>query len=159
MYSNINTIDQLRARVEELEKQQLVGWLTIKDTVQDQYERLKPANLIRNAIDGFSEKLNIKPDGDILREGAALVSGVLVNVALPGSKNKKLKKTLTIAVFSIAMYFITQHREEILNAGNKVVDFVTDKINTFKARQAARKARKEAEREGDDDEEFDFPEE
>ena len=155
MYSNINTIDQLRARVEELEKQQLVGWLTIKDTVQDQYERLKPANLIRNAIDGFSDNLNISADGDILREGAALVSGVIVNTVMSGTKNKKLKKTLTIALFSVAMYFITQHREEIMNAGNKVVDFVTDKINTFKAKSAARKARKEAMEEMDDDMDMD----
>ena len=155
MYSNINTIDQLRARVEELEKEQLAGWMEIKNSVHDTYERLKPANLIRNAIDGFSDNLNISADGDILREGAALVSGVIVNTVMSGTKNKKLKKTLTIALFSVAMYFITQHREEIMNAGNKVVDFVTDKINTFKAKSAARKARKEAMEEMDDDMDMD----
>ena len=155
MYSNIDTADQLLARVKVLEEQRESEWKEMKDRVKDQYERLKPANLIRSAIDGFTENINLNAEGDILREGAALVSGVLVNTVLPGAKNKKLKKTLTIALFSVAMYFITQHRAEILNAGNKVIDFVTDKINTFKAKREARKARKEAEMEEDED--FDFP--
>jgi hypothetical protein len=157
MYSNIDTIDQLHARVKVLEEQQAAQWMEMKDQVHDQYERLKPANLIHNAFGDLSDSLslNLNPDADILREGAAMASGMLVNALLGKSKNKSLKKWATLAVFTVATYFITNFREEIIEAGNKAVAFVSDRLNNAKVGRAARKARKEAEAEMDDDMEMD----
>lgn len=153
MYSNIDTVDQLQARMKVLEEQQAAEWKEMKSRVKDQYERLKPANLIRNAFGDLSDNLslNLNPDADILREGAAMASGMLVNAILGKSKNKSLKKWVTLAVFTAATYFITNYREEIIDAGNKAVAFVTDRLNNAKVRRAARKARKEAMEEMDDD--------
>lgn len=155
MYNNIDTIEQLRARIQVLEQQQDVEWMEMKKAVRDQYERLKPANLIRNAFDGLSDNLNFKPEGDILREGAALVSGMLVNSIMAGSKNKTLKKTLSVALFSVAMYFITRYKEDILQGGNNVLDFISDRVDKIKTNMAARKARRESEEEMDDDMDMD----
>ena len=158
MYSNIDTIDQLRARVQVLEQQKAAEWKVMKARVNDQYDRLKPANLIKNAFGDLSDNLNLNQDGDILREGAALASGMIVNAIMSGSKNKALKKWLSIALFSVATYFITRHRDDIVNAGNKVVNFITDKLNNAQTKRAARKAREEAEEE-DYEEAPDFPDE
>jgi len=155
MYSNIDSIEQLRDRVKVLEQQQDDQWMELKGAVHDQYERLKPANLIRNAFDGLTDNLNFNPEGDTLRDGAALVSGMIVNTIMSGSKNKNLKKTLSIALFSIAMYFITRHREEILTAGNKVMEFISDRVDQIRTKSAMRKARKEAMEEMDEDMEMD----
>jgi hypothetical protein len=158
MYSNIDTIEQLNARVQVLEQQRAAEWKEMKDRVNEQYERLKPANLIKNAFGDLSDNLNLNQDGDILREGAALASGMIVNAVMSGSKNKALKKWLSVALFSVATYFITRHREDIVNAANKVVNFITDKLNSAQTRRAARKAREEAEEE-DLEEAPDFPDE
>lgn len=157
MYSNIDTIDQLQARVKVLEEQQAAEWKEMKSQVKDQYERLKPANLIRNAFGDLSDNLslNLNPDADILREGAAMASSMIANAILSGSKNKSLKKWLALALFTAATYFITNYREEIIETGNKAVAFVSDRLNNAKVRRAARKARKEAMEEMDDDMEMD----
>jgi len=162
MYSNIDTIDQLRARVQELEQQQKAEWKEMRNEVREQYERLKPANLIRNAFDDLTGNFKINPEADILNEGAGLVTGMLVNTIMSGSKNKALKKWLSVALFSVATYFISRHREDILNAGNKVMAFISDRMDMARANRAARKARKEAEDDMDDetyDEIPDYPEE
>ncbi len=157
MYSNIDTVDQLQARVKVLEEQQAAEWKEMKSKVKDQYERLKPANLIRNAFGDLSDNLNLNfnPESDFLREGAAMASSMIVNAVLSGSKNKSLKKWVTLAVFTAATYFITNYREEIIEAGNKAVGFVSDRLNNAKVRRAARKARKEAMEEMDDDMDMD----
>lgn len=157
MYSNIDTVDQLQARVKVLQEQQAAEWKGMKTQVKDQYERLKPANLIRNAFGDLSDNLNLNfnPESDFLREGAAMASSMIVNAVLSGSKNKSLKKWVTLAVFTAATYFITNYREEIIEAGNKVITFASDRLNNAKARRAARKARKEAMEEMDDDMDMD----
>ena len=162
MYSNIDTIDQLRARVQVLEQQQKAEWKEMRNEVREQYERLKPANLIRNAFDDLTGNFKMNPEADILTEGAGLVTGMLVNTIMSGSKNKALKKWMSIALFSVATYFISRHRDDILNAGNKLMDFISDRMDRFKANSAARKARKEAEEDMEDEtygEVPDYPEE
>ena len=157
MYSNIDTVDQLQARVKVLQEQQAAEWKEMKSQVKDQYELLKPANLIRNAFGDLSDSLslNLNPEADILREGAAMASSMIANAILSGSKNKSLKKWLALALFTDATYIITNYREEIIDAGNKVVTFVSDRLNNAKVRRAARKARNEAMEEMDDDMEMD----
>jgi len=157
MYSNIDTVDQLQARVKVLQEQQAAEWKEMKSQVKDQYELLKPANLIRNAFGDLSDSLslNLNPEADILREGAAMASSMIANAILSGSKNKSLKKWLALALFTGATYIITNYREEIIDAGNKVVTFVSDRLNNAKVRRAARKARNEAMEEMDDDMEMD----
>lgn len=157
MYSSIDNIEQLQARVKVLEQQQAEEWLELKSQVHDQYERLKPANLIRNAFGGLSDNLNFNPDGDILRDGAALVSGMIVNSVMAGSKNKTLKKTLSVALFSVAMYFITRYREEIIQGGNNVMDFITDRVDKIKDNIAANMAeRRKGRKDEDDDDDSDM---
>jgi hypothetical protein len=155
MYNYIDTIDQLHDRVTLLRQQKDNQWQEMKGQVHDQYERLKPANLIRTAFDSVTENLNFNTDGDILRDGAALVSGMIVNGVMSGSKNKALKKGLSIALFSVAMYFITRHRDDIVNAGNNIMELISDKVAQIRVKSAARKARKEAMEEMDDDMDMD----
>lgn len=150
--NQIKDIEQLRAKVLVLEQQRAAEWKDLRSSVSDQYERLKPANIIRNAIDGLVGPVDsINTESDILREGAALASGMLVNSIMSGSKNKSLKKWLTMALFSVATYFISKHREEIVEAGQRVMDFVSDKFEQMKTNIAAREARRAAEAETDDD--------
>ena len=146
---NIKGIEELRARMQVLELQQGAQWKEMKSGVSDTYERLKPANLIRNAFDGLAD--TVDPDSDILKEGAAMLSGMIVNSIMSGSKNKPLKRWLTLALFSVASYFIAHYREDIVDAGNKVVSYISDRMNNVKVKRAARKARKEAMQEMDDD--------
>lgn len=148
---DIDGIDELRARVKVLEQQKAAEWKEMKDRVNDQYDRLKPANLIRNAFEDLTGNLNqnLNADGDMLKDGAALLSGMVVNAMMSGSKNKSLKKWLTFALFSIATYFITRHREEIVEAGHKVMDFVSDKLDQMKQKAGERAERRRAKREAE----------
>jgi predicted PurR-regulated permease PerM len=130
----IKGIDELQARVKLLEQQRAAEWKGMKSQVRDQYERLKPANLIRSAFDGLAE--SIDPNSDILQEGAALVSGMVVNSIMSGSKNKPLKKWLTLLVFSVASYFLAKHREEITEAIQKALKQVSEKIRPGKRQSA-----------------------
>ena len=146
---NIKGIEQLQARVQALEQQKTTEWKNIKRRVNDQYEALKPANIIHNAFASMADTINT--DSDLLKEGAALASGMLVNSIMGSSKNKPLKRWVTLIVFSVASYFIARHRDDIVEAGNKVVDFVSDRLKKAKTNRAERKRRKEAEAEEDED--------
>ena len=139
---HIKDIDQLRARVQALEQQQAAEWKELKSRVHDQYERIKPANLLRTAFEGLTDAQD--PQADILKDGAAMASSMLVNTIMAGSKNKPLKKWVTLIVFSIVNYFVTQHRDDIVQAGHKVVDFVSDRLKKVQDKAEGRRARKKA---------------
>lgn len=139
---HIKDIDQLRARVQALEQQQATEWKELKSRVHDQYERIKPANLLRTAFEGLTDAQD--PQADILKDGAAMASSMLVNTIMAGSKNKPLKKWVTLIVFSIVNYFVTQHRDDIVQAGHKVVDFVSDRLKKVQDKAEGRRARKKA---------------
>ena len=139
---HIKDIDQLRARVQALEQQQATEWKELKSRVHDQYERIKPANLLRTAFEGLTDAQD--PQADILKDGAAMASSMLVNTIMAGSKNKPLKKWVTLIVFSIVNYFVTQHRDDIVQAGHKVVDFVSDRLKKVQDKAEGRRARKKS---------------
>ena len=139
---HIKYIDQLRARVQALEQQQAAEWKELKSRVHDQYERIKPANLLRTAFEGLTDAQD--PQADILKDGAAMASSMLVNTIMAGSKNKPLKKWVTLIVFSIVNYFVTQHRDDIVQAGHKVVDFVSDRLKKVQDKAEGRRARKKS---------------
>jgi len=146
---NINDIEELRERVKMLELQRKVEWKAIKERVTNQYDQLRPTNLIHNAFSSMAETLG--EDSDVIKEGAALASGLVVNAIMSGSKNKSLKKWVTLVVFSIVSYFVAKHREDILEAGEKVVNNISDRLKKMKAKRAERKRQREAEAEEDDD--------
>jgi len=146
---NINDIEELRERVKMLELQRKVEWKAIKERVTNQYDQLRPSTLIHNAFSSMAETLG--EDADVLKEGAALASGLVVNAIMSGSKNKSLKKWVTLVVFSIVTYFVSKHREDILEAGEKVVNNISDRLNKMKAKRAERKRQREAEEEEEDE--------
>ena len=121
----IKGIDELRDRIKILKKQRDQEWKALKVDVRDQLERLKPSNFIRNAFEGITGSINAKPD--ILQEGAGLAAGLLVN-SVVGKKHRGLKKWLKIALYYVITYFVTRHREDILDAGRNMVDFVSDRL-------------------------------
>ncbi len=137
---HIKDIDGLRARVQALEQQQAEEWKELRSRVQDQYERIKPSNLLRTAFEGLTDAQD--PQADILKDGAAMASSMLVNTIMAGSKNKPLKKWVTLIVFSIVNYFVSQHRDDIVQAGHKVVDFVSDRLKKVQDKAEGRSARR-----------------
>jgi ribosome-associated translation inhibitor RaiA len=146
---NVNNIEELRDRLKMLEQQRRDEWQAIKDRVTHQYDRFKPSNLIQNALSSVSETL--QKDGDIINEGAALASGLVVNAIMSKSKNKELKKWVNLVVFSLVTYFVTKHREDILEAGEKIVDKISTRLKKMKEKKAERKRQKEAEEEQGED--------
>lgn len=146
---NIKGIDQLQARVQVLEQQKTVAWKDLKRRVNDQYEAIKPANIIHNAFGRMAETMDM--DADILKEGAALASNMLVTSIMGSSKNKPLKRWITLVVFSIASYFISRHRDDIVEAGHKVVDYVSNRLKNARTKREERRRRREAEEEEGED--------
>ena len=145
----IKNTEQLRAQVLVLEQKRAAEWKELKQNFREEFEQLSPVNLIHNAFNNLTE--SIDADSDILKEGAALATNMLVNMVMPDSKNKPVKNWLTLLLFSIANYFINRHREEIVDAGEKVVHFVSDQLIKAKTRHTERKKRREAEMEEDED--------
>ena len=147
--TEITNIDQLQARVQELERDQDIQWKQLKDNVKEQYENIKPINLIKNAFSGLTD--NIDSESDILKEGAALASGLIANAIMSGSKNKPMKRWVTLALFSAATYLISRYQDEIIAAGHNVMEFVAKKVDQFKANMERKRAEKEAEEEEEED--------
>ena len=147
--TEITDIDMLQARVQELERDQDIQWKQLKDNVKQQYENIKPINLIKNAFSGLTD--SIDNESDILKEGAALASGLIANAIMSGSKNKPMKRWVTLALFSAATYLITRYQDEIIAAGHNVMEFVAKKVDQFKANMARKRAEKEAEEEEEED--------
>ena len=147
--TEITNIDQLQARVQELERDQDIQWKQLKDNVKEQYENIKPINLIKNAFSGLTD--NIDSESDILKEGAALASGLIANAIMSGSKNKPMKRWVTLALFSAATYLITRYQDEIIAAGHNVMEFVAKKVDQFKANMERKRAEKEAEEEEEEE--------
>ena len=143
--TEITDIDMLQARVQELERDQDIQWKQLKDNVKQQYENIKPINLIKNAFSGLTD--SIDNESDILKEGAALASGLIANAIMSGSKNKPMKRWVTLALFSAATYLITRYQDEIIAAGHNVMEFVAKKVDQFKANMDRKRAEKEAEEE------------
>ena len=73
--TEITDIDMLQARVQELERDQDIQWKQLKDNVKQQYENIKPINLIKNAFSGLTD--SIDNESDILKEGAALALSLI----------------------------------------------------------------------------------
>ncbi len=147
--TEITDIDMLQARVQELERDQDIQWKQLKDNVKQQYENIKPINLIKNAFSGLTD--SIDNESDILKEGAALASGLIANAIMSGSKNKPMKRWVTLALFSAATYLITRYQDEIIAAGHNVMEFVAKKVDQFKANMDRKRAEKEAEEEEEED--------
>ena len=147
--TEITDIDMLQARVQELERDQDIQWKQLKDNVKEQYENIKPINLIKNAFSGLTD--SIDSESDILKEGAALASGLIANAIMSGSKNKPMKRWVTLALFSAATYLITRYQDEIIAAGHNVMEFVAKKVDQFKANMDRKRAEKEAEEEEEED--------
>ncbi len=147
--TEITDIDMLQARVQELERDQDIQWKQLKDNVKQQYENIKPINLIKNAFSSLTD--SIDNENDILKEGAALASGLIANAIMSGSKNKPMKRWVTLALFSAATYLITRYQNEIIAAGHNVMEFVTKKVEQFKANQERKRAEREAEEEEEED--------
>lgn len=147
--TEITNIDQLQARVQELERDQDIQWKQLKDNVKEQYENIKPINLIKNAFSGLTD--SIDNESDILKEGAALASGLIANAIMSGSKNKPMKRWVTLALFSAATYLISKYQDEIIEAGHNVMEFVTKKVEQFKANLERKRAAREEEEEEEED--------
>lgn len=147
--TEITTIDQLQARVQELERDQDIQWKQLKDNVKQQYENIKPINLIKNAFSGLTD--SIDNESDILKEGAALASGLIANAIMSGSKNKPMKRWVTLALFSAATYLISRYQDEIIAAGHNVMEFVAKKVDQFKENMERKRAAREAEEEEEED--------
>ena len=147
--NEITNIDLLRARILELERDQDLQWKQLKDNVKEQYENIKPINLIKNAFSSITD--SIDNENDILKEGAALASGLIANAIMSGSKNKPMKRWVTLALFSAATYLISKYQDEIIEAGHNVMDFVTKKVEQFKANLERKRAAREAEEEEEED--------
>ena len=147
--TEITDIDMLQARVQELERDQDIQWKQLKDNVKQQYENIKPINLIKNAFSGLTD--SIDNESDILKEGAALASALIANAIMSGSKNKPMKRWDTLALFSAATYLISRYQDEIIAAGHNVMEFVAKKVDQFKANMDRKRAEKEAEEEEEED--------
>ena len=147
--TEITNIDQLQARVQELERDQDIQWKQLKDNAKEQYENIKPINLIKNAFSGLTD--SIDNESDILKEGAALASGLIANAIMSGSKNKPMKRWITLALFSAATYLISRYQDEIIEAGHNVMEFVTKKVEQFKANMERKRAARDAEEEEEED--------
>ena len=70
---------------------------------------------------------------------------------MSGSKNKPMKRWVTLALFSAATYLITRYQDEIIAAGHNVMEFVAKKVDQFKANMDRKRAEKEAEEEEEED--------
>lgn len=132
--NKIKTIDQLEARIAILEHKQQAEWNEMKSRVSDTYESIKPATFVRNMVGDIKDSFGSK--SDILHDGAALASGMIANALTSGSKNKPMRKLISVLLFTLVTYLITKHREEIVAAGNTAFKYVSDKFQDLKEKMS-----------------------
>lgn len=129
---DITNIDQLERRIALLEQQDAGEWKSLKSSLKVQYEAIRPSNVIKNMLDDIQE--TVDSETDILHNGAALVSNLIADSLTTGSKNKSIRKWLSLVLFSVATFFVSRHREEIEEGGEKLLDYVSDQLKKSKER-------------------------
>jgi hypothetical protein len=140
---DISSYDQLEARIALLEKQQAGEWKELKGRLKDQFEAIKPSNIIHHFVGDIKE--TIGHEADLLHNGAALASNLIADALTAGSKNKSLRKWFALVLFSVATYFVSKHREEIAEEGKKLLDYLSEQLKKPKIHI------KESEKKADDD--------
>jgi hypothetical protein len=128
--TTIKTPDQLEERIRELQQQRRQQWSGLKNNVNGTVENLKPANLIRNAFSGITEKVDLK--SDVLQAGVSLAAGMIINLILGRTKNKPLKKGLKVVLIFAITSYVAKHRDEIIEMGSSLIQKVKDTLSKDK---------------------------
>lgn len=75
----VYTIDALNQKIKQLEAQQDVEWIAIKDEIDEIKENLKPLNLIRNTVSEINETVGFK--SDIAQSAISIGIGFLAKIS------------------------------------------------------------------------------
>lgn len=148
--TTIKTPDQLEERIRELQQQKHQQWTGLKSNVHGTVENLKPANLIRNAFSGITEKVDLK--SDVLQAGVSLAAGMIINLILGRTKNKPLKKGLKVVLIFAITSYVAKHRDEIIEMGSSLIQKVKDKLSKDKNEEEEGNERPEESEESQDEE-------
>lgn len=131
--TTIKTPDQLEERIRELQHQRQQQWAGLKNNVHGTVENLKPANLIRNAFTGITEKTDLT--SDVFQAGASLAAGLIINLILGPTKNKPLKKGLKVILLFVITSYVAKHRDEIIAMGTSLIQQLKDKLSKEKGEE------------------------
>jgi hypothetical protein len=115
---NIRTASELKITIQQLEVKQHEDLESIKDSIHNAYESLKPVNILKKTL----SELNSTPYliDNLLTTSLALVSGYLTKKAAVGSSDNIFRKVLgSILQFGVTN-IVAQHSEDIISFGKAI---------------------------------------
>ncbi|MEI6348737.1 MAG: hypothetical protein WCP69_12390 [Bacteroidota bacterium] len=115
---NIRTASELKIAIQQLEVKQHEDLESIKETIHNTYESLKPVNILKKTL----SELNSTPYliDNLLTTTLALVSGYLTKKAAVGSSDNIFRKVLgSILQFGVTN-IVAQHSEDIISIGKSI---------------------------------------
>lgn len=130
----INTAEDLKAAIAQLEARQANDARLFKQELQEVYEALNPVNLIKKTIKNVFQSDEVKDN--LLNTSTVLIAGIVAKALFSGVRGKNTKKALISAAMVGITNVVSNNPEAVkdfaLNAYNKVSNGVKSFIGKFR---------------------------
>ncbi len=111
---NINSSEQLREAILQLEQQYTVEESIVKEQFLLAYESVKPINLIKNTITQVSASQDVKDD--LTNTAIGLAVGYVSKAVFVGFSHSPVRKLMGTALMYGVTNFVTGHPEKVKEA-------------------------------------------
>ena len=108
----------LEERIASLEDRQRQEIAVLKEQALDTYESIKPVNLLKNTLKGFSSQPDLK--GNILDGAIGLATGYLIKKLLVGTSHNPIKK-IAGTLFQVAITTLVAKNSSKIKAVGEVL--------------------------------------
>ncbi len=113
---SITSIEDLKSTIKQLEDEQVVKGLELKEHLLLTYQSLKPLNLMMNALEEIALSPNILDN--VLAAGTGLATGYISNKLFIGTKGGKLRKLFGTLLQYAVSSVVARNPETVKLVGN-----------------------------------------
>ncbi|MEP7255475.1 MAG: hypothetical protein ABI666_06840 [Ferruginibacter sp.] len=115
----INTVADLKSRIQQLEQQQAIEWPLLKEDLHKTYESFKLINILKST---FKEAVDV-PDikTNIINAAIGLTSGIVAKKVILGKTLNPLSKLLGLIVEVVVSNKVAKNADGIKTIGSVIM--------------------------------------
>ncbi len=125
-------LDVLRRDIVKLEARRSEDLHILKEQLNETYESLKPANLIKGIFKSATESPELK--GGLSKAALSVTSGHLIKKLLFGSSHNPIKRMAGAAVQAIVTNLVSNNSEKIQESGQNILNTIKSFISSKKTK-------------------------
>ena len=127
-------LDVLRKDIVKLEARQSEDFHVLKEHLNETYESLKPANLIKGIFKSATESPELK--SGLTKATLSITSGHLIKKLLFGSSANPLKRMAGAAVQAVVTNLVSNNSEKIQETGEGILNTIKSFIFSKKEKHS-----------------------